>query len=322
MDRALAKLRSPWGALSRHTIRSAVSIRGVGIHSGLATRVTLKPSATPQGVLLNGAPLSDWRLASSRWATRITLDATSPEQRRLPTTISTPEHLFAALYGAGVDDVEVEVEPDLPRHMHAQRDEVEVPILDGSAARYLELIEAVPTGDGSHQRTFTQLPQLYLRGEGGSIQSRPEPLKGAEGQMTFRLTTTLVELYPELSSRASIDAPIAARLRASQVARLNTFQDFVNHIAPARTFGLRAHEDFLRAQGLIQGVSLENTIALDERGVPSVGLRHPHELAAHKLLDVIGDFALSGIRWRGHLEVHRGSHALNHALLRHLERAR
>ena len=311
--------RRAWSSPHRHTLRREVTLSGVGVHSGRYAHVKLKPTNAPRGFILNHHPLAHWRLTSSSWATRLKLDPHVVEHASgLPVGLSTPEHLLAALYGAGIDDVEIEVTPysNEPAPISALED-VEVPIIDGSAFPYLEVIEPTLTGDVAYQREVYPLPELHLRKGHSSLASNPNPRPGATGSLTLELTTTLSELYPELL-RDDLTSERRIALQTVRRARLITSDDFAHSIAPARTFGLRAHEVQLSARGLIRGVSSENTLIIDHEGLISAKLRHPDELAAHKLLDALGDLALSGRRWRGHLALRRGSHALNHLYLRRL----
>ena len=305
-----------WSSPYRHTLKREVILEGVGVHSGEVTRATLRPSHTPAGMMLNQRPLSQWRLASSDWATRLTL-MTSIHSASTP-DLSTLEHLLAAIYGAGIDDVEIEITRAHSNESDSDQALIEVPILDGSALPYLEQIEPMLTGDVKHKRMFYALPDLTIQEGRCVLVSSGTPLDYTTSPLTMRLTTTLAELYPELlkgdisvTNHDDLHKPLRAQL-------LNT-DHLIEHIAPARTFGLRVHESYLRSQGLIRGVSLENTLIIENNGQTSSSLRHPDELAAHKLLDTLGDLALSGRRWRGHIELRRGSHALNHKLLRSLE---
>ena len=100
---------------------------------------------------------------------------------------------------------------------------------------------------------------------------------------------------------------------------INDPEDFLSHIAPARTFGLSRWETDLRKRGLIKGDSLLNTLVYDERGAPSSPLRVPSEPAAHKALDLIGDLFWLGRRVAGSLKIERGSHALNRVIIRLLK---
>ena len=292
--------RSPW----RHSIAQAVYVKGTGAHTGEQVEVTIEPRTAQDvhtsgsGVLINGAPLSMWRRSNAHFATTLSYQGQ---------TLSTPEHLLGALYLAGVDDVCVEVSG------------AEVPILDGSALPWLERLTPLPLvgEEGPVARVFHTLPSRSLTLDACTLTTQPTPLPEAQGPLSARLSLSLSQLYPELANPA-LPAHVLTHLNAPQRALCLGGVEMYELIASARTFGLLAHEGPLRAQGLIQGVSVENTIPLNERGEPITPLRHPHELAAHKLLDALGDLSLSSVRWRGHLEVTRGSHALNHLLLKAL----
>ena len=310
-----------WSSPYRHTIKREAVFEGVGIHSGAVTRVVLQPASEPCGFVINQRPLREWRLSSSSWATRLT-------HVDLGIQLSTIEHLFAALYGAGIDDAKIDLIPVQSSGSHTtypsatydptyDRAIIEAPILDGSALDYMMEIEPVLTCDMGFDRDFHILPQLKIQDDQALLISTTPSFGDMITSLTFNLTTTLVELYPELVNNAH-SVMHHKKLHQPLHAQFKTSRDFVELIGPARTFGLRAHEPYLRAQGLIRGVSLDNTLIIEADGASSTPLRHPHELAAHKLLDALGDLALSGKRWRGHLEIRRGSHTLNHKLLQHL----
>ena len=291
-----------WSSAHRHTVRCPISLTGIGVHTGHEARVTVRPLHEPQGLILNQAPISEWIPTRAQWSTLIS-------HHRSMFKLSTPEHLCAALYGAGVDDAFIEVAP-----LDSQTETIELPILDGSARPYFELIEPVETGSKQgirYLRNLSSLPTQTLRLDQCYARLSPEPLEGALGDLTLTLTLTLIELYPEL-------AHLTAESSRVQRVTLNSQSDLRDTIIPARTFGLAAHEERLRELGLIKGVSEINTVILDHNGKSRTPLRSPNELAAHKLLDALGDLTLSGHRWRGHIELRRGSHALNHMILKAL----
>jgi len=291
-------LRASWRSAVRHTLKEPVELEGVGAHSGRRCCVRLTPLHAPQGLVLNGLPLSEWR-REARWATRLT----HPDAHD---TLSTPEHRLAALYIAGIDDLEIKVSA------------AELPILDGSALPWLVALRPVPTEGGRHPRVWRTLPTLKITRQGGSVMTYSAPSRDGEAPLTARLSLSVAELYPELLDER-VDDQVLYELKRPLTASLLRAQDLWTSVAIARTFGLRRHEPALRASGLIKGVSEESCLILNDHGVAHRPLRHPMELASHKLLDCLGDLALSGERWTGHLELRRGSHALNHALLSALE---
>ena len=291
-------LCSAWRSTARHTLERPVELEGIGAHSGLLCRVRLTPLHEARGLVLNGLPISEWR-RDALWATRLT-------HPLLHDTLSTPEHLLAALYMAGVDDLEITVIG------------AELPILDGSASPWLSALHPVPTEGGTHPRVWRTLPTLTVTRHGGSVKTSAERSPAGEEPLTAQLRLSVAELYPELLD-SHLDDKVIRELKRPLIASLMQAKDLWTSVAVARTFGLRRHEASLRANGLIKGVSEDNCLILDDHGVTHRPLRHPMELASHKLLDCLGDLALSGERWRGHLELHRGSHALNHALLSALE---
>ncbi len=200
------------------------------------------------------------------------------------------EHLFAALYAAGIDDVMIEIDAE------------ELPILDGSALEYITPLDPTPTIQGGMiiQREAIDLPlDLHITWLESSIKTliRP-PIDNAHALSQLQIHLTL-ELPPIKTQRAT----------------LLTIEDLYHRVIPAKTFGLLSDEEALRSQGLIKGVSHENTRVYDDTGEPLTPSMISSEAAHHKILDIIGDLYLLSRRPRGSLEVIRGSHRLNHKAL-------
>jgi UDP-3-O-[3-hydroxymyristoyl] N-acetylglucosamine deacetylase len=196
-------------------------------------------------------------------------------------SVETVEHLLAALRSLGVDNAVVELN-------HS-----EVPIMDGSSAPWVYLIQDAGVRDqGSPRRTIRVLRPIQVQQGDKRIALYP-----ADG---FKISYTI-----------SFDHPM---LRLQQMTMdLDDEQVFIDEIAPARTFGFLKEVEMLRQRGLALGGSLENAIVLGETGVLNP-LRFDDEFVRHKILDVIGDLALVGHPIMGHLVVHRGGHALHTAL--------
>jgi UDP-3-O-[3-hydroxymyristoyl] N-acetylglucosamine deacetylase len=194
--------------------------------------------------------------------------------------VDTVEHLLAALVSLGIDNVTVELNSS------------EVPIMDGSAAPFVYLIQeaGVKTLDA---------PRRYLKVR------RP---------ISLTLGDKRIAIYPsdhfKVTYSIAFDHPLLRH--QSRTIRL-TADSFVDEIAPARTFTFLKEVEMLRRQGLALGGSLENAIVISDTGVLNNGLRFDDEFVRHKILDVIGDMALVGHPMIGHLVAHRGGHALHTA---------
>ena len=260
------------------TLQASVERHGVGLHSGVETRVRLQPSARPgywvgwlDAPQLRLCRLTPAQVRDTRLCTALQLD-----QRRLATV----EHLLAALAGTGVTQAEILVTGE------------EVPILDGSA-----------------------LPWVEALAEAG-LQALPEPSGGlalAEPITVSSGASFATALpYEGLRLGAAIEFAEAAIGRQLFSLDLSPGQ-FVAEIAPARTFGLRSQVDQLRSAGLIQGGCLDNALVCDGDHWLNPPLRFSDEPVRHKILDLIGDLALVGLP-RAHVFAYRGSHGLHTSL--------
>lgn len=203
-------------------------------------------------------------------------------------SVETVEHLLAALRALGIDNVCVEL-----NHR-------EVPIMDGSAAPWVYLIQDAGVKTQAAPRKTIQV----LR-----------PIQLQQGDKR-------IALYPadrlKISYTISFDHPM---LRHQQKTMDIDEQAFVDHVAPARTFGFLKEVEMLRQRGLALGGSLENAVVLGETGVLNP-LRFEDEFVRHKILDVVGDLALVGHPIQGHLVVHRGGHALHTSFAEEILRQR
>jgi UDP-3-O-[3-hydroxymyristoyl] N-acetylglucosamine deacetylase len=203
-------------------------------------------------------------------------------------SVSTVEHLLATLRCLGVDNVRVEVEGP------------EVPVMDGSAAYFDDLLRTVGSVAQSEPRRA-----LVLK----------KPLVVADGSQSIR-----IEPADTLCVSYALDFEHPAIGRQEHEIRDLTARVFQSELAGARTFGFLDEVDSLRRAGLAGGASLENTVVLDDTGVMNPdGLRWPNEFVRHKVLDLLGDLALTGHPIRGHIRVERGGHALHHKLLAELQ---
>lgn len=284
----------------RRTLKAAIGCVGVGLHSGKRASLTLHPAAAGTGIRFRRSdigieiPARYDHVVDTRLCTALGLPD-APRHHR----IGTVEHVMAALAGCGVDDALVEL------------DGPEVPILDGSAAPFVFLIDC--TGLIAHAspgQAHGALPEAIevLR-----------PVRVQEGDGPEAAWAALAPSGGDrLEASLTIDFPGTAIGRQALSMRLSP-QAFRAGLADARTFTLAEEVARLRAAGLAQGGSLANAVVVDGPLVLNPGgLRQSDEFVRHKLLDVVGDLALAGAPLRGRFSGYRSGHALNNRLLRAL----
>ena len=261
---------------AQRTLRRPVSCAGIGLHSGNKVTLSLKPAPADYGIRFQRVDLGGLEipatvdhLASIRYATGLSCDEASVE---------TVEHLLATLVSLGVDNVAIEL------------NHPEVPIMDGSAAPFIYLIQEAGVKRLAAARRFLKVVR---------------PISLSRGDKR-------IALYPsdhfKVTYSISFDHPLLRH--QSRTIRL-TEQTFIDEIAPARTFGFLKEVEMLRRQGLALGGSLDNAVVLGDTGVLNNVLRFEDEFVRHKILDVIGDLALVGYPVIGHLVIHRGGHGLH-----------
>lgn len=276
--------------MRQRTIRERVATTGVGLHSGQRVELTLRPAAAGTGIVFRRTdldPAIDIPVAADRVVdTRMASTLAAPGHPEI--RISTVEHLMSALAGLGVDNLYVDVTA------------AEIPILDGSAASFVFLVQSAGLVEQAAARRFIRvLRPVEIRD--GDKWARLVPHEG------FSLDFTIDFGHPAIDAtgqRVVVDFAKAS---------------FVRDIARARTFGFVHDVEALRALGLAQGGSLGNAIVMDEyRVLNDDGLRYDDEFARHKVLDAIGDLYCIGRPLLAAYEAHKSGHALNNRLLRAL----
>jgi len=265
--------------LRSHTLSRSVRVAGVGLHTGRHVTAVLHPAEAGRGIVFFRTDVGSVIPAVAEEAARFD-HATS--LGRPGREVGTVEHLLSALVGSGIHDLLVEV------------DGPELPILDGSAAPW---IEAFHLAGLARQRDaalpFSPAAPISVSGPHGKrIEIRPA--------RDLRLTYTIDFPHPAIG-RQSVTVVV-------------TPESYARHVAPARTFGFLAEYDSLKAHGLARGASPENCIVVGEDRVESGELRFPDEFVRHKALDLLGDLALVGRPVLGHVVAVRAGHALHAAL--------
>src|SRR5689334_19766455 len=262
----------------QRTLRRATTCAGIGLHSGSKVTLSLRPAPADFGIRFRRADLGGLEVPATadhvggiNYATGLARDAVK---------VDTVEHLLAALVSLGIDNAIVELNSP------------EVPIMDGSAAPFIFLIQEAGV-------RALNVPRKYLKVLRPITLSRGDKRIAIYPSDHFKVTYSIAYDHPLLRHQ-------------SRTMRI-TETSFVEEIAAARTFTFLKEVEQLRKQGLALGGSLENAIVVGETGVLNNALRFDDEFVRHKILDVIGDMALLGHPIIGHLVAHRGGHGLHTA---------
>ncbi|MFK7912910.1 MAG: UDP-3-O-acyl-N-acetylglucosamine deacetylase [Pseudomonadales bacterium] len=273
--------------LYQRTLKNAIRATGVGLHSGEKVYVTLRPAPADSGIrfvrsdLDNGVEIP----ALAQYVSDTTMATTLVHQG---SSISTVEHLMSALAGLGVDNLVVEVSAP------------ELPIMDGSAAPFVFLLQSAGIVEQSQLKQFVRIKEPVSVTD-GDVTVMLKPYDG------FRLEYTL--LY---------DHPVFKRHCSRSVVEFST-TSYVREVSRARTFGFLADYEKLRSMDLARGGSLDNAVVVDDYEILNdEGLRLEDEFVKHKILDAIGDLYLLGHPVIGTFQGHKSGHGPNNQLVRRL----
>ena len=273
--------------IRQRTLKTVIGATGVGLHTGEKVLLTLRPAPVGTGIIFRRVdldpvidiPASLENVCDTRLSTTL---------EHQGTRVSTVEHLMAAFAGLHIDNAVVEL------------DSTEVPIMDGSAAVFVFLIQSAGIEMQSEAKRFIRIKDRIEVREGDKW-ARFEPYDG------FRLSFSIDFDHPTMKSsaqHATVDLSKAS---------------FTKEVSRARTFGFLQDVEALREAGLARGGSLDNAIVLDDdRVINDDGLRYGDEFVKHKILDAIGDLYLLGHPLIGTFSAHKSGHGLNNGLLREL----
>ncbi len=266
------------------TINNEIKLSGVGLHSGQNVNINIKPAPEDFGINFCRVDTAENELIKAHYLNVIEPVLCTKIKNDNGVSVSTVEHLMAAFYGEGIDNALVEV--DAP----------EVPILDGSAAEFVEAIRNAGIKLQSKERKFIKVLKKVEVKEGHKYISL-EPLKND-------LIVDFEIIY---------DNPLIRTRRKEFKLSQTNLSDIYN----SRTFCLYEDIDSIKSKGLAKGGSLENAVVVKgDQILNDDGLRNRHEFVYHKILDCLGDLMLSGSRIHGHLVTSQGGHALTNKLLR------
>lgn len=269
------------------TIRRSIECRGIGLHSGASVTLRILPAPAGSGIVFRRIDLDGFEVeATGRNVARVSY-ATSLMKKSV--LISTTEHLLSAFIGTGIDNAVVEL------------DNLELPILDGSAQPFVEAI--LRSGIRKQRRART-----YLR---------------MRREVEIREGDKFIAVYPADKYSVSYTINFPHPLIGKETFSVDLSNgSYFSEIAPARTFGFMHEADAMRQQGLIRGASTENAIVLTREAIMNPPLRFADEFVRHKVLDLIGDLALLGRQILGRVVADRAGHAMHTALVSRILRDR
>ncbi|QVL45050.1 MAG: UDP-3-O-acyl-N-acetylglucosamine deacetylase [Methylophilaceae bacterium] len=273
--------------LKQRTLQKKVSATGVGLHNGEKVKLTLLPAAIDTGIVFRRTDLPGMpEIPATPDAVSDTRMCSALEKNGA--RVATVEHLMSALAGLGVDNVIVEL------------DASEIPIMDGSAGPFIFLLQSAGIVEQAAAKKFMRIKKNVEIIEQDKW-AKFEPYHGFKMDFTIDFAHPVFE---ESGNNVKID-----------------FADnsYIAEISRARTFGFMHEVEYLRANGLARGGSLDNAIVLDEfRVLNSDGLRYEDEFAKHKVLDAIGDLYMLGHPLLGAFTAYKSGHGLNNKLIRAL----
>jgi UDP-3-O-[3-hydroxymyristoyl] N-acetylglucosamine deacetylase len=270
-------------------IREAYS-EGVGLHTGVFGHVRLVPAPADTGIVFRRIDLDNFPIEAQGHNVAKVSYATSLMKQGV--LLSTTEHLLAAIYSCGIDNIFIDI------------DSIEIPILDGSAEPFMQMLEHAGVRKLRRKRRYLKVLK---------------PLEVAEADPARPGQIRRIGIYPadEFRVRCYVDFPhpLVGQQEVEMVVNPETFRHL---LARARTFCFERDIAPLREMGLIRGGSLENAIVLTDDGVMNGPLRFPDEFGRHKALDLIGDLALAGLPLLARVEAHKAGHSLHTQLVSRL----
>jgi UDP-3-O-[3-hydroxymyristoyl] N-acetylglucosamine deacetylase len=271
------------GIMFQSTIAREAFAEGVGLHTGVHGHVRLLPAPADTGIVFRRTDLENFPIEAQGHNVARVSYATSLMKQGV--WLSTTEHLLAAIYSCGIDNIYIDI------------DSIEVPILDGSAEPFMQMLEQAGVRKLRRKRRYLKVVK---------------PLEVQEGDRR-------IGIYPaeEFHVRCYVDFPhpLVGQQRVELAVSPESFRQL---LAQARTFCFERDIEPLRSMGLIRGGTLDNAIVLTDDGVMNGPLRFSDEFGRHKALDLIGDLALVGLPLLARVEAHKAGHSLHTQLVSRL----
>ena len=267
------------------TISKSISFEGIGLHSGKNSKVTILPGKTDHGIIFKRTDLQSNNLVVANYKNVSSAKLCTTLENEHGVKISTVEHLLAALYIFGIDNVMIEI------------DNEEVPIMDGSAKFFLNLLEKSEINKSNKKIKYIKILNKVELID-GSRKISIEPSENFEVDFQLNYQNTIIDKQRNV---------------------INFQKDDLNEVVESRTFCLYEDIEKIKKLGLAKGGSLDNAVVVDgDKVLNNEGLRNQKEFVNHKILDLAGDFLLSGYRILGKIECYQGGHELSNMFLRKL----
>ncbi len=270
----------------QQTIRKPISIKGIGLHTGKEVTMKLYPAKVDYGINFIRKDIKDNNVIEALWSNVTSTKLNTTISNQSGASVSTIEHLLSALSGLHIDNIKIEI------------DGPEVPIMDGSSIKFVDLID----------QTSTQI-----------LDKKRKILK-VKKNIKVKDNNSSIELKPNNHFSIDFEIDFPSKLISKQSCQLQLVNgNYKTDIASARTFGFERDVDMLRSNGLALGGSLDNAVVVGESKIlNSDGLRFKDEFVRHKILDSIGDLYLAGAPIQGYFLGNKSGHHLNNLLLKSL----
>ena len=274
-------------SIYQKTLSESISFDGIGLHSGLNSKVRVIPAEADHGIVFKRVDLNENNLIKANFNNVSSARLCTTLENKKGVKVSTVEHLLAAFYVAGIDNALVEINNE------------EVPIMDGSSKDFLQILESIDQVDQSKKRK-------YLK-----ILKKVELIDGKRK----------ISIEPNNQNSLEVDFQLQYKNRiiGNQKNIINFQKDNLDEVVCSRTFCLFEDIEKVKKIGLAKGGSLENAVVVnDDRVLNEGGLRNDKEFVNHKILDLAGDFLLSGHRVIGKIVCYQGGHELTNLFLREI----
>ena len=270
--------------LNQKTLKTNVKFKGVGLHNGRMANVCIKSSEPDSGIVFKRVDLKKNNYIYPNFANVSNTSLNTTISNEYGVKVSTIEHLMGALFGLGIDNALIEI------------DNEEVPILDGSAKEFIENILLV----------------------GFEVSNKPIKIIKINKKIEFKDGERFISIEPsKLSLDIDFELKYKNNLIGNQRNKINVYEDDLKEVFNSRTFCLYEDIELIKKTGLAKGGSLDNAIVVNNKKILNKGgLRNKKEFVNHKILDLAGDFMLSGMRVIGSINCIHGGHSLTNKFLR------